>query len=84
MIPTIVAAQGFIVPLGGSGCNVPEDNAGFVSVSSSEGPGEEFYLALRANGTIVAWGENTWGQCDVHLATRISSQSQRVVLTVSA
>jgi len=65
MIPTIVAAQGFIVPLGGSGCNVPEDNAGFVSVSSSEGPGEEFYLALRANGTIVAWGENTWGQCDV-------------------
>ncbi len=42
-------------------CDVPAPNAGFVTVAG----GEHYSLGLKSDGTIVAWGWNSWGQCDV-------------------
>lgn len=39
----------------------PGPNSGFVAVSSSP----DHCLALRDDGSIVAWGDNTNGECDV-------------------
>jgi hypothetical protein len=39
----------------------PGPNSGFVAVSSST----HHCLALRDDGSIVAWGDNTYGQCNV-------------------
>lgn len=64
LLPTIAGAQGSIVAWGHD-CEVPEPNAGFVSVVS--GCGSNHYLALGNNGSIVAWGDNLWGQCDIPL-----------------
>jgi len=67
LLPTIAGAQGSIVAWGDD-CEVPEPNAGFVSVVSSCGsPNADYYLALGNNGSIVAWGDNQWGQCDIPL-----------------
>jgi flagellar hook assembly protein FlgD len=40
---------------------VPEPNSGFVAVSG----GYRHSLGLKADGSIVSWGNNTYGECDV-------------------
>jgi hypothetical protein len=40
---------------------VPEPNTGFVAVAGGEGHS----LGLKSDGSIVAWGQNVFGQCDV-------------------
>jgi len=56
-------------------CNVPEPNTGFVAVAAGGGvhhPGgfegeviSGYSLGLKADGSIVAWGDNISGQCNV-------------------
>jgi len=41
-------------------CNTPAD-CGFTAVAA----GESYSLALRADGSVVAWGCNNFGQCNV-------------------
>ncbi len=71
-----VKADGSIVAWGGNSsgqCNIPAPNTGFVAVA---GGGfvecDEFAcyayghsLGLRGDGSIVAWGDNSSGQCNV-------------------
>lgn len=45
----------------GGQCNVPSPNAGFVGVAAGVGHS----LGLKADGSIVAWGENLFGQLNV-------------------
>ena len=45
----------------GGPCPVPSPNTGFVAIATSY----DHSLALRADGSIVAWGSNTFGQLDV-------------------
>jgi len=40
---------------------VPEPNSGFVAIAA----GNVNSLGLKEDGSIVAWGNNTYGQCDV-------------------
>ena len=42
-------------------CNVPAPNSGFVAVAA----GYSHSLGLKADGSIVAWGDNANGQCNV-------------------
>ena len=66
LVPIIVHAQGTIVVWGGS-CEIPEPNEGYVDIVCSVRAWDHgyFFLALRENGSIEAWGDNAWGQCDV-------------------
>jgi hypothetical protein len=56
-------APGSIVAWGGDGGvhDVPAPNTGFRAVSTRASHG----LALRRDGTLVAWGDNSHGQCNV-------------------
>jgi hypothetical protein len=40
---------------------VPSPNTGFTAVAG----GEQFSLGLKQDSSIVAWGWNEWGQCNV-------------------
>jgi hypothetical protein len=42
-------------------CDVPAPNSFFVAVSACS----DHSLGLKADGSIVAWGSNSYGQCDV-------------------
>ena len=46
-------------------CDVPAPNEGFVAISA----GRWFSLGLKNDGTIVAWGHNVSGQCDVPVSS---------------
>jgi len=43
------------------GANVPADLANVVAIAA----GQRFGLALLSNGTVRAWGDNSWGETDV-------------------
>jgi hypothetical protein len=43
------------------GCNIPGPNTDFVTIAA----GSYHNLGLKSDGTIVAWGQNGFGQCDV-------------------
>ena len=42
-------------------CNVPDPNTNFVAIAA----GGEHSLGLKDDGSIVAWGKNNYGQCNV-------------------
>jgi len=54
-------APGYIVSWGEANNLVPEPNSGFTAIAAGEG----FSLGLKATGSIVAWGDNGFGTCDV-------------------
>ena len=45
---------------------MPAPNTGFVAVAA----GEYHSLGLKADGSIVAWGSNDYGQCNVPAPNR--------------
>lgn len=54
-------------PNGSGQLNVPAPNSNFVAVSAGGGAGAggDHSLGLKADGSIVGWGDNTYGQCTV-------------------
>jgi hypothetical protein len=42
-------------------CNIPSPNRDFVAVATSP----YHSLGLKANGSIVAWGDNSYGRCNI-------------------
>jgi len=41
--------------------SIPAPNSGFIAVSA----GDDFIIAQRSDSTLVAWGNNDQGQCDI-------------------
>ena len=53
--------NGFGMCIGYGQCNVPAPDTGFVAVAAGEGHS----LGLKADGSIVAWGQCGYGECNV-------------------
>ncbi len=63
--PVRWAVPGFVDGWGPTSTNVPPGPSNFVAVAAGLFDSGTHNLALRSDGTVVAWGANFWGQTNV-------------------